>query len=166
MPDTGNSRHAAVSSWFLGPRAENFEYLEKLFKRVLDGQKEARVNLYPQDAEFITDDIQADEMFKESLQTLELELETISTVLAKHSVPFWSPRYNAHMNMDVTMPSIIGCRSIPPRSKNDAEFDRHDGHALQSKQLRHRSQSLHHFDRKEGGVAALSDVGLQCRPEL
>lgn len=29
-------------------------------------------------------------------------------LLGKHSVPFWSPRYQAHMCTDMTMPALLG----------------------------------------------------------
>ncbi|KAF3936110.1 hypothetical protein ABW20_dc0110203 [Dactylellina cionopaga] len=102
------NRHPAVASWFLGPRAENFKYLATAFLRVLHGQKEARVNLYSDDPDFITAKIQANDLFKESMEFLDTQIDYLSKDLSVNSIPFWSPRYNGHMNMDTTMPSLIG----------------------------------------------------------
>lgn len=32
----------------------------------------------------------------------------VAQLLGEHSVPFWSPRYEAHMCTDLTMPSLLG----------------------------------------------------------
>ncbi|SPO00097.1 uncharacterized protein DNG_02949 [Cephalotrichum gorgonifer] len=103
--------HARVSSWFLGPRAENFEVLSKLFNSVLADQSKARQNLYPTDPTFITQDMKSLDAYKESIERLEQSVGELSGQLATHSVPFWSPRYNGHMCMDTAMSSIIGYMS-------------------------------------------------------
>ena len=36
--------HEAISSWFLGPRAENLQYLKENVLAILDGQAAARSN--------------------------------------------------------------------------------------------------------------------------
>jgi len=107
------SRHDAIAAWFLGPKAENFAFLEEFFKRVLDNQKNTRKSLYPSDQAFITPTMQASELFLESMRKLDIHLSAIDSMLAEHSTPFWSPRYNGHMNMDVSMPAIIGCVYSP-----------------------------------------------------
>lgn len=106
------SRHPAVGAWFLGPRAENFDYLQKIFKVILDGQKDARVNLYPKDQDFITASMKDTDLYKNSLNKLDEALRPIMQMLSEHSIPFWSPRYNGHMNMDSSMPGIIGCELL------------------------------------------------------
>ena len=102
------SRHAAVGAWFFGPRAENFSYLERIFKFVLDEQKKARQNLYPNDQPFITPEMQASPLFNDQINKLNAELTCITNQLNLHSVPFWSPRYNAHMSMETSMPAVVG----------------------------------------------------------
>ncbi|KAK6531098.1 hypothetical protein TWF281_007923 [Arthrobotrys megalospora] len=105
---TPENRHPAVASWFLGPRAENFKYLAQSFLRVLHGQKEARINLFPNDPDFITSEIQSNELFQQSIEYLNKQVDLLSQQLSVNSIPFWSPRYNGHMNMDTTMPALIG----------------------------------------------------------
>lgn len=105
--------HARVGSWFLGPRAENFDLLKQFFARILDDQKKARKGLYDKDPKFITAEMKKAESFKTSKKKLWADVKTLSKTLADHSIPFWSPRYNAHMNMDTAMPSIIGCEFLP-----------------------------------------------------
>lgn len=53
-----------IASWFLGPRAENIEYLQSFFKKALEGQKAGREGYFPNDPVAITAEIQASEHFK------------------------------------------------------------------------------------------------------
>lgn len=41
--------HEAVSAWFLGPQAENFDLLKHLFDRALSDQATVRKNFHPED---------------------------------------------------------------------------------------------------------------------
>ncbi|KAK4245017.1 L-tyrosine decarboxylase [Corynascus novoguineensis] len=111
--------HAKVGSWFLGPRAENFAVLDDLFKQVLDGQRQARQNLYSADPTFITKEMKDLSSYKESIDILGERVKDLSNELATHSVPFWSPRYNGHMNMDTSMASIIGYMSAMMYNPNN-----------------------------------------------
>ena len=47
-PDEDES-HQAISSYFLGPRAENYEYFKKNILEILDGQRDARLDYFPRD---------------------------------------------------------------------------------------------------------------------
>lgn len=107
--DLPTSRFSAVGGWFFGPRAENFDYLKKAFSLILDRQHEARNTIYPDDATFITDEMKETELYQKQLEMLTYELDVITEQLSRYSVPFWSPRYNAHMSMESSMPSVIGC---------------------------------------------------------
>ncbi|KAM0513536.1 hypothetical protein ACHAPE_007800 [Trichoderma viride] len=100
--------HARVGSYFLGPKAENFHVLSELMGKVLQDQQTVRQNLYRDDPAFITAGMMEAESYTESIDELRDYVKDLSEDLALHSIPFWSPRYNAHMNMDVALPSIIG----------------------------------------------------------
>lgn len=108
--EENQTEHAKISSWFLGPRAENFDALSGIFDKVLTDQSIARRNLYPKDPDFITQEMKDLDVYKASIDALGKSAGDLSAKLATHSVPFWSPRYNAHMNMDTAMSSIIGCK--------------------------------------------------------
>ena len=41
--------HQAVSSYFLGPKAENFEYFKKNILQILEGQRDARLDYFARD---------------------------------------------------------------------------------------------------------------------
>ncbi|CAG8526164.1 5966_t:CDS:2, partial [Racocetra persica] len=48
------------------------------------------------------------DLYKRYIQKTTENLQEFGSMLSKNSVPFWSPRYMGHMNMDTTLPSIIG----------------------------------------------------------
>ena len=41
--------HQAISSYFLGPRAENYEFFKKNILQILEGQRDARLDYFPKD---------------------------------------------------------------------------------------------------------------------
>jgi len=102
------NRHNAVGAWFLGPRAENFQYLKQILDIVLDHQATARRAYYPNDQDFVTTDMQDSPEFKDQIDKLTRIINGLAKDLSDHSVPFWSPRYNAHMLMDTSLPGIAG----------------------------------------------------------
>jgi hypothetical protein len=97
-----------VGAWFFGPKAENVDYLKAKIQELLDNHHKYRQTLYPNDKAFINKDMRETGLFKEQLDRLDKELDCIGKQLRANSVPFWSPRYNAHMSMETTMPSLIG----------------------------------------------------------
>ena len=61
------------------------------------------------DPRSITEKMQSSGLFKTNMKAREAEHEAVRGLLGKNSVPFWSPRYNAHMLMDTTLASNVGC---------------------------------------------------------
>lgn len=41
--------HQAISSYFLGPRAENYEFFKQNIIEILEGQRDARLDYFPRD---------------------------------------------------------------------------------------------------------------------
>ena len=41
--------HQIISSYFLGPKAENYEFFKKNIIEILEGQKDARLDYFPRD---------------------------------------------------------------------------------------------------------------------
>lgn len=41
--------HQIISSYFLGPKAENFEYFKNNINIILEAQKDARLDYFPSD---------------------------------------------------------------------------------------------------------------------
>lgn len=57
---------------------------------------------------FIDEDIIQSASFIDQVKKLEDYLDLLSQLLAKHCIPFFSPRYNGHMVSDASMPAIVG----------------------------------------------------------
>lgn len=50
-------------------------------------------------------------------------LDKMTDLLNDHSVPFYSPRYSAHMSTDVSLPGIIGYLSTMIFNPNNVAFE-------------------------------------------
>jgi hypothetical protein len=93
-------------SWFLGPKAENADILEKLMLEALRDCVFWRRNFHPEDDILITEKIQREDSFQDSLALLRQEFLTLLANL-KRDVPFYSPRYIGHMLGDQLLPAIV-----------------------------------------------------------
>jgi len=99
--------HEKVAAWFLGPKAENKEvFLELLVKSISEHAK-LREEYYPDEKPYIDEEVKQSELYKEMLRILEHKRAELSEKL-KHSVPFFSQRYQAHMNWDTLMAGDLG----------------------------------------------------------
>ncbi|KAG8702812.1 hypothetical protein FRC08_003234 [Ceratobasidium sp. 394] len=103
-----NARHHRLGAWFLGPKAENAQFLKDFFMYIAEQTERARKTFQPNDPQFIGADMQASNTFQEEISDLDNALKEVTAALAEHSVPFWSPRYNAHMTYDTSMPGLLG----------------------------------------------------------
>ncbi|KAL8729997.1 MAG: hypothetical protein Q9166_004320 [cf. Caloplaca sp. 2 TL-2023] len=100
--------HQMISSLFLGPHAENYEYFKSNIIAILEATRDARLNYFPEDGRFISEKVQASATFGKNTKKIGNAVRKAAELLAKHSVPWWSPRYAAHMCMDLSMPSLLG----------------------------------------------------------
>ena len=89
--------HQAISSYFIGPQCENLPFFRKNVNKILDELAKARKAYFKDDGAFITDSIQKSQTFQDCTRRTEAAVCKISELLGKHSLPFWSPRYEAHM---------------------------------------------------------------------
>ncbi|KAJ3903671.1 pyridoxal phosphate-dependent transferase, partial [Lentinula edodes] len=98
----------AVAAWFLGPKGENAESLRQLLTEALEYHVQGRIDYFPGDPSVITPEVKATAAFQKQIQKQTTLVKLLSGDLTKSSVPFWNPRYNAHMLMDTSMPGILG----------------------------------------------------------
>ena len=54
---------------------------------------------------------------------LQDNLFNLTDLLNDHSIPFFSPRYSAHMTTDVTIPGILGYMSTMMFNPNNVAFE-------------------------------------------
>ncbi|OJD29629.1 pyridoxal-dependent decarboxylase domain protein [Diplodia corticola] len=105
-----NSTHNAISAYFIGPKAENLDNFRGNVDIILDELKRARLRYARrnEDPDFISDDAKMSAEYRQVSAKFQKAVRNTAKLLGKHSVPFWSPRYQAHMCTDMTMPSLLG----------------------------------------------------------
>ena len=92
-------------SWFLGPKAENADLLERLILEALRDVVFWRRNFHPEDDIIITEKCKREDAFQDSLALVRQEFLTLLANL-KRDIPFYSPRYIGHMLGDQLLPAI------------------------------------------------------------
>eukprot|EP00800_Vazella_pourtalesii_P016110 TRINITY_DN4522_c0_g1_i1.p1 TRINITY_DN4522_c0_g1~~TRINITY_DN4522_c0_g1_i1.p1 ORF type:complete len:717 (+),score=102.10 TRINITY_DN4522_c0_g1_i1:418-2568(+) len=106
--DILDSSYTRVAAWFLGPKGENVDVLTKAIDTSIRHHAIFRKGHYnADDPEYVTKDIQKDKHYKEAIEKFERNLEDLRNRLT-YSVPFYTPRYQAHMNWDLAMPAVAG----------------------------------------------------------
>jgi glutamate/tyrosine decarboxylase-like PLP-dependent enzyme len=102
-----SSRHHALAAWFLGPRGENAELLERLVTEALRDHVFWRRNYHPEAGITIRETEKRSEGYEDAVATLTQELMGLLAEL-KRGVPFFSGRYKGHMSFEQTIASQIG----------------------------------------------------------
>ncbi|KAL1728700.1 hypothetical protein EV714DRAFT_252348, partial [Schizophyllum commune] len=123
QPTPLKDMHECVSSWFLGPRAENFDLLKEIFAGVLDEHRRVREEYHPEDGTFITNSIHESKTFQENVDLLRSEIDTVSRLLNEYSVPFFSPRYMGHMIWETSLPALAGWLCTLLFNQNNVTFE-------------------------------------------
>ncbi len=107
MADPAPSPSDALRAWFLGPRAENAELLERLLTEALRDHVFWRRNFHPEDGLTIREMDKRREGYDQTVATLTQELMGLLAEL-KRGVPFFSGRYKGHMAFEQTIASQVG----------------------------------------------------------
>jgi glutamate/tyrosine decarboxylase-like PLP-dependent enzyme len=97
----------ALRAWFLGPRAENADLLERLITEALRDHVFWRRNYHPEDGFTIRETDKRKSGYEEAVSTLTQELMGLLSEL-KRGVPFFSGRYKAHMLSEQTIAAQVG----------------------------------------------------------
>ena len=97
----------ALRAWFLGPRGENAELLERLLTEALRDHVFWRRNHHPEDGFTIRETDKRREGYDDAVATLTQELMGLLAEL-KRGVPFFSGRYKGHMAFEQTIASQVG----------------------------------------------------------
>ncbi len=94
-----------IAAWFLGPKAENAEWERQMISHILEDYFHWRRNYFPSDEILITEKLRREQI--DFHDRLSQQVDEMLAGLRAH-FPFYSPRYNAHMLSDQTMPSVLG----------------------------------------------------------
>ncbi|KAL4884024.1 pyridoxal-dependent decarboxylase conserved domain protein [Aspergillus karnatakaensis] len=110
MTSYGDITHQAISSYFIGPEAENLDEFKTNIANILNELENARKRYYPQppDKKFIPPSIRHTPEFTRLTTKFRTIIANTARLLGQKSVPFWSPRYQGHMCTDLSMVSLLG----------------------------------------------------------
>jgi hypothetical protein len=108
----------SMATWFLGPKAENQVWFENLVLRALRSHAQSRLNYCPTDPPYVTPEIRNTAAFKDGKLLLENALDALLDEL-KGCVPFYSHRWQGHMNWDTTLPGLVGLIATLPYNPNN-----------------------------------------------
>ena len=107
MHDSLKASREALRGWFLGPRAENADLLERLVTEALRDHIFWRRNYHPEDGFTIRELDKRTAGYEEAVATLTQELMGLLAEL-KRGVPFFTGRYKGHMSFEQTIAAQIG----------------------------------------------------------
>jgi len=96
-----------MRAWFLGPRAENADLLERLVLEALRDHVFWRRNYHPEDGAVIRETDKRRDGYEDAVATLTQELMGLLAEL-KRGVPFFSGRYKGHMLSEQTIAAQVG----------------------------------------------------------
>jgi len=99
--------HDALRAWFLGPRAENADLVERLVTEAVRDHVFWRRNYHPEDGAVIRETDKRSPGYEDAVATLTQELMGLLAEL-KRDVPFFSGRYKGHMLWQQTIASQVG----------------------------------------------------------
>ncbi|CAG8810667.1 7996_t:CDS:1, partial [Gigaspora margarita] len=123
MSDPFEKENNAVAAWFIGPRAENERFFKEFCQIILSKQQEGRKQYFQNDPIFITKEMQESIEFKSIMEKLKDELNSLMEALEIKTVPFWSPRYMAHMSMEPTLASNLGYMGALQYNQNNVTVE-------------------------------------------
>ncbi|GAA4495877.1 pyridoxal phosphate-dependent decarboxylase family protein [Pseudaeromonas paramecii] len=95
----------SLAAWFLGPKAENKALFTRLIQSAIEANCAVRETLFD-DPAYVTA-ARKDQDYDLAVDRMECEFNKLLAALGS-SVPFFSYRYQAHMNWDLTMPGLLG----------------------------------------------------------
>ncbi|TAG60813.1 MAG: decarboxylase, partial [Oscillatoriales cyanobacterium] len=106
----------------MGPKGENAGVLETLIVEAIRDQADWRKNYHPKDPEHITEEIKQSPEYLQAMENFNEGYHSLLEFLKK-SVPFFSMRYQGHMNWDLTMPSVVGYFAAMLYNPNNVAFE-------------------------------------------
>jgi glutamate/tyrosine decarboxylase-like PLP-dependent enzyme len=109
-------------AWFLGPKGENGDMFERMVALAIRDHVFWRRNYHPADPTHITETIKRSDDYVHAVGALQEALDELLAFLKK-SVPFFSMRYQGHMNWDLTIPGMLGYFSAMLYNPNNVAFE-------------------------------------------
>lgn len=108
LGDDPNTDYKKVAAWFLGPKGENCDqFINLVSDSIREHSEFRRVSYKLGDPEYISDEVKRSTEYRAMINNLSSYRKKLSDELKK-SVPFFSQRYQAHMNWDTVMAGNLG----------------------------------------------------------
>ena len=98
---------SSLAGWFLGPKGENKEVFQRMIDTALEEHCRSRQEYFPNDPVYVTEEMKETPEYRTTIANFERHLESLLHEL-RGSIPFWSFRWQSHMNWDLSMPSLVG----------------------------------------------------------
>lgn len=98
---------AALKSFFLGPQAENADWLRQEVIAILDHWFQWRQDYSPEDGKAISRQDQKSKEFQKKRQIMNEAIESLYRRF-ESEVPQFSPRYIGHMYSEISLPALVG----------------------------------------------------------
>ncbi len=102
------TEYKSLAAWFIGPKGENGDFFKELVTRTIDEHTQYRREHYKKDdPEYITQELKDSDEYKKQKNIILNEQRKLCEKL-HGSVPFYTPRYQAHMDWDTVIPGALG----------------------------------------------------------
>ena len=135
---------------FLGPHAENREFFMNMLEFLINEHFFWRRNFHPEDRPSITLNDQQQRDFLETQQRIQETLLKLSARLRQASMPWHSPRYLGHMNMDLLMPAVLAYMGTMLYNPNNVASEASPATSLMEKEVGEDLCRLFGFDPDKG----------------
>lgn len=100
--------HKGIAACFLGNKAENERLLTGEVLEAIAGVCAGRRMFHPEDPVPMNKQVVESEQYQVMVTRIKETARTLREFLSQYYLPFYSMRYQGHMNWDVTLPAIIG----------------------------------------------------------
>ncbi|WAS95074.1 pyridoxal-dependent decarboxylase [Nannocystis punicea] len=122
IPHLDGPGTSSPEAWFLGSKAENAEEFERLIVEAIRDQAFWRRNFHPGDPTLVTEAVKRQPEYVQAMGALTDSYRSLLGFLKK-SMPFFSTRYQGHMNWDTAMPAVLGYFAAMLYNPNNVAFE-------------------------------------------
>ena len=112
-----------IDALFLGPKAENLDFLKSSTGFLLDEHAKWREGFWPQDPPSISPARQSSPDYTATREHVRQVLAELSSKLKKGLTPWQSPRYEGHMNSDTLMPATLAYIAAMLYNPNNVAYE-------------------------------------------
>jgi glutamate/tyrosine decarboxylase-like PLP-dependent enzyme len=108
-----------IAGWFLGTKGENINVFCQLITEAIEAIAYGRRSFHPDDPGYVTEEVKHTRGYLNAIQSLKDNFYRMTAFLNEYSVPFFSMRYQGHMNWDVTLPALVGYFTAMLQNQNN-----------------------------------------------